>query len=516
MYSWGEGRGEGRLWQAVVLLLLLCIPVRADAPASQPSASQTKAVIVQLQGEINDYSRDQLINRFNQARGLGAKVVILNVDTYGGLVTAGEEISRFLKRQDDIHTIAFVEDKAISAGAMIAMACDEIVMSGSATLGDCAPIVFGATGLEAMPPAERAKAESTVLLDFADSAQRNHHDPLLAAAMVDVARTVYWVQNDKGEKRFVDDKDYAKLIATKQWTDVPGAPVPIDGPTTLLTVSSDQAVRYGLASGIAGSAQALAQQRGYVVVAELSSGIGEKLVEILGSAAVRGLLIVIFLQCLYIVLHAPGHGVAETIGLAALILMLGVPLLTGYAQWWEILLIFAGLVLIAFEILLPGHFFPGITGGILVVFGLIMTFVPKDTGPAIPHSFSAAWIAMQKGIIVVAAAMGSSVLLWMWLSRFLPKMPYFSRLIITATTGNRPTASASGPVAGNTVPWPPVGAVGKALTELRPGGSAEFYDPAIADKRITSVVSETGFLPAGSELVVRALAGPSIIVRKKE
>jgi membrane-bound ClpP family serine protease len=123
---------------------------------------------------------------------------------------------------------------------------------------------------------------------------------------------------------------------------------------------------------------------------------------------------------------------------------------------------------------------------------------------------------MQKGIIVVAAAMGSSVLLWMWLSRFLPKMPYFSRLIITATTGNRPTASASGPVAGNTVPWPPVGAVGKALTELRPGGSAEFYDPAIADKRITSVVSETGFLPAGSELVVRALAGPSIIVRKKE
>ena len=83
-------------------------------------------------------------------RKFGAKNIILNLDSYGGLVTAGEEISRYIKRQSDLHTIAFVQDKAISAGAMIAMACDEIVMSNSATLGDCAAIVFGPTGLETM------------------------------------------------------------------------------------------------------------------------------------------------------------------------------------------------------------------------------------------------------------------------------------------------------------------------------------------------------------------------------
>ena len=58
---------------------------------------------------------------------------------YGGLVSAGLEISHFLKSQRDVHTIAFVGAKAISAGAMIAIACDEIVMAPSAQIGDCAP-----------------------------------------------------------------------------------------------------------------------------------------------------------------------------------------------------------------------------------------------------------------------------------------------------------------------------------------------------------------------------------------
>jgi membrane-bound serine protease (ClpP class) len=225
---------------------------------------------------------------------------------------------------------------------------------------------------------------------------------------------------------------------------------------------------------------------------------------------------VIFLQCLYIVLHAPGHGVAETIGLLALLLMLGIPMLTGYGQWWEILLIFVGLGLIALEIALPGHFFPGITGAILVLFGLVMTFVPKDNGvPASAENWRLVWIAMQKGIVVVAAALATSVLLWIWIGRFLPKVPYFNRLIITATSGG---TGAGGGVPRDPSPaigWPPIGAVGKALSELRPGGSAEFFDPAIADKRITSVVSEAGYVAAGSEIVVRAVAGPSVIVRKK-
>ena len=322
--SLSTGRGGKRrpdyLSLGVLVLATLFIfqsSARADNASTTAPSPDNRAVLIQLTGEINDYTRDQLEQRVDQVRGLGAKNVILSIDTYGGLLTDGLDISRFLKRQDDLHIIAFVQDKAISAGAMIAMACDEIVMSDSASLGDCAPIIFGPEGLEAMPPTERAKAEGPVLVDFNESAVRNHHDPLLAAAMVALNRAVYWVQNDLGDKRFVDDKQYAELIATKQWKDVPGAPIPIVGPDTLLTVDSQQAVQYGLASGIAADPQTLAHQRGLTIIADLSPGWGDDLVQILSGPVARGLLIVIFLQCLYIVLHAPGHGVAETIGLAA-------------------------------------------------------------------------------------------------------------------------------------------------------------------------------------------------------
>jgi membrane-bound ClpP family serine protease len=262
----------------------------------------------------------------------------------------------------------------------------------------------------------------------------------------------------------------------------------------------------------------MAAARNYDILADFTPGWGEKAVEFLSGAVVRGLLIVLFLQCLYIVLHAPGHGVAETVGLLSLLLMLGVPLLTGYAQWWEILVIFLGLGLVSFEIILPGHIFPGVTGGILVLFGLVMTFVPADlNGPSFFPARSA-WPLLEKGLVVVAAAMASSLFLWFWLSKFLPKVPILNRIIITATSGNLPMSAmaTSGGTSPATDRWPPPGAIGKALSELRPGGRAEFFDPAISDRRIAFVVSESGFLPAGADIVVRELSGPSVIVRKKE
>jgi len=510
------GMKSGVLPIALGFLLSLVPLARADDSTTAPA--KQKAVIIQLQGEVDDYNADELTRRFDEARKLGANVVILNLDTYGGLVTSGLDISRFIKRQTDLHTIAFVEDKAISAGAMIAMACDEIVVSGSASIGDCAPIVFGDEGeLEAMPPAERAKAESPVLLDFDESAHRNHHDPLLAAAMVDVTRVVYWVQDKQGNRKFVDDKEYADLMKTGNWIDVPGAKVPVDGPTTLLVVDSDEALQYGLATGQAASATALADQRGYDLVADLTPGWGENLVEILSGGIARGLLIIIFLQCLYIVLHAPGHGAAETVGLIALGLMLGVPLLTGYGTWWEILMVFVGLTLISFEILLPGHIFPGISGLILLVFGLILTFIPKaPTGaPTIFEDPHLAWVSAQRGVYIVAAALGSSLFLWFWLNRFLPKMPVLNRLIITATSGNSPATLLSHSTAGSSSLWPPIGAIGKAATELKPGGSAEFFDPELSGSRVASVVSESGYIPLGTEIVVRTVDGPTVIVRKR-
>src|SRR5262249_10533993 len=117
----------------------------ASAPASTQSTGHS-AVVVVLAGQIDDFNKSFVIKRFREARQLGADTIILKINTYGGLVTSGLEISQFLKQQGDLHVIALIDEKAISAGAMIAIACDEIAMEPGAKLGDCAPIAVSSGG----------------------------------------------------------------------------------------------------------------------------------------------------------------------------------------------------------------------------------------------------------------------------------------------------------------------------------------------------------------------------------
>src|SRR5687767_7004501 len=98
----------------------------ATAPSTQPSLSS--AVIVGLDGEINEFTRASLISRVAEARSRGAGTVIVRLNTPGGMVGPALEITRFLKRTEDLRLIAYVDEMAYSAGAMIAVACDEIYM----------------------------------------------------------------------------------------------------------------------------------------------------------------------------------------------------------------------------------------------------------------------------------------------------------------------------------------------------------------------------------------------------
>lgn len=491
----------------------------ATAPASQPAG--LSSAIIQLHGDIDDTTRAAVFRHFKEARQLGATTVIVDINTYGGLVTAGLDISRFLKQQDDLHVIAFIDEKAISAGVMIALAADEIVMSPGSMMGDSAPISVGAGGLETLGEAERAKAESPILADFYESAVKNGYDPLLAQAMVSVGRSVYWIENDAGERRFVDAATYERLTsppstaatsATRQssaWRPVPGAPNPVDGENSLLTVHSELAVKLGLSSGIAASPRALAAERGLNIIATLAPSPGERLIGWLGGGVVRFILLLVFTQSLYAALHAPGHGFPEAIALTALGVLVGVPMMTGYAQWWEVIAIVLGLALLAVEIfVLPGFGVPGITGIVLFLYGLTMTFVGDEPGklPVFIPSLKGTRDAMTQALFIVTAGMACSLFLWFWLNRYLPKLPYFNKLILTTTSGG------GEPAAGGTaaaIAGPFVGERGLAITDLRPGGSARLD----GDGRVTAVVSDSGFVAAGSALIVREVAGNRIVVR---
>ncbi|HWE92732.1 MAG TPA: hypothetical protein VG269_02055 [Tepidisphaeraceae bacterium] len=503
-----------RLAVIVALLLVPGLPGvgRAASAATQPSGAS--AAVIRLSGEVDDFSRDALFRRFREAQAAGAKTVILEIDTYGGLVTSGLDISQFLRGQTAVHTIAFVNSKAISAGAMIAMACDEIVMAPGSVLGDCAPIVLDQSGhMQGLPLAERAKLQSPILRDFEDSAKKNGYSLAAAEAMVRVETSVYLVRNEQGVEKAVDQPEYQRLVASGEWQPASGVSNPVDGPETLLTVGPDLAGRLGLSKGIVPSPQALAADRGYTIVADLTPSFGDHLIEALNSGMARFVLLVVFMLSLYVAIHAPGHGAAEAIAIVSLGLLVGVPLLTGYAQWWEIGLIITGLALCAFEIFVfPGHGVSLVTGFLLVLFGLVMTFAGKDPGPSWLPTSAATWHHLRNGFFVVIGAMAASLVGGAYLQRFLPKLPLFRRLILTQVSGGTVPTPAGPPMKAGDDVWPFLGTVGVASSDLKPGGVVRF--PYGADTRTAPVVSAAGFVPEGTRVVVQEARGNRIVVRK--
>jgi membrane-bound serine protease (ClpP class) len=500
----------------IVLAALIIAVLGEGAPAAktiEPAPSAHAAAIIRLAGQVDDYRRDTLLHRFRQAEAAGAKTIIIEIDTYGGLVTSAMDISRFLRGQSSVHTIAFVDDKAISAGSMIAMACDEIVMSPGAVLGDCAPIVLDRSGrLEPLPAAERAKLQSPILRDFEDSAKRNGYSPAVVDAMVKVESSVYLVQDSQGQTRVVDEREYDRLMAAGQWKPAAGVVNPIDGPDTLLTVGPDLARRLGLSKGNARSAHDLAQQRGFQIVADLTPGVGDALVEAINSTWARFVLLVVFLLSLYVALHNPGHGAAEAVATLSLGLLIVVPLVTGYAQLWEIVLIFVGLALCAFELFVfPGHGVSLVFGLFLLLAGFVMTFAGSDPGSHWLPQSNATWHHLQTGLVVVVSAMVASIIGAILLRGFLPHTPMFRRLILTETSGARPPTAAGAPVKAGDDVWPFLGTTGVAATDLRPGGIVQF--PYGNDLRRASVVSTSGFVSAGTKVIVQEARGNHIVVR---
>jgi membrane-bound serine protease (ClpP class) len=178
--------------------------------------------------------------------------------------------------------------------------------------------------------------------------------------------------------------------------------------------------------------------------------------------------------------------------------------------------ILLGVFLIALEIfVIPGFGLTGISGILLLLCGLVMTWVGNEPAglPGILPKLPATQQALKGGIQIVVTGMVCSLLLWAWLQRYLPRLPYFNKLILTTPSGNIDVAPSSISGAVEAITWPAVGSQGRAMTDLKPGGTAAFFDPATNDSRVTDVVSDAGYVPAKSAVVVREVHGNRIVVR---
>jgi membrane-bound serine protease (ClpP class) len=504
--------------------------IGAEIPqASQPSQAPHAAIIT-IKDEINDVTLESLKRRVAQARQAGATLVVFEMDTPGGLVHSALEICTFIKNTTDIKIVAWVNPSAYSAGAMIALSCNEVVMSSASKVGDCAPIIISPTeGLKELGGTERAKAESPILKEFRDSAHRRGYDPLLCEAMVRMGSEIWWLENGPGgERKFALKREKEQLMseADSAWRPVKTIHDPVSGADIdlrqpivedrdLLTLTQTEACVFGFAKAIVSNERELRAR--YDIAGEMprfEQNWAEGIADFLSSPLIRTILMILIALGAYAEFQAPGHFLGLAVAVVALVIFLGAPYLTGLADVWEILLVLAGIILIGLEIfVIPGFGIAGIIGIMLLLIGLIATFVPVEPGPVIIPRMPATWLGLKTGLQVVFGGLALALVGAWFLNKYLPKIPGGRELFPQPPRDAAP-AAASGPTDAylttgsgmQSVVQP--GETGIALTKLRPAGKAQI------NGRRVDVITQGQMLDEGCPVEVIEVSGIRIVVRE--
>ncbi|HKQ46972.1 MAG TPA: NfeD family protein [Phycisphaerae bacterium] len=496
--------------------------VAGEGTTTAPAAH--RGAIVTIEDEINDVTLASMKRRVEQAREDGADLIVFEMNTPGGLVSSALEICTYIKNITDLKTVAWVKPSAYSAGAMISLACNEVVMASASKMGDCAPIVISPTeGLQELGKTERAKAESPILKEFRDSAHRRGYDPLLCEAMVRQGYEIWWLEKGPGgERRFVLKDEKEKLLGEKNspWRPVEKMKDPVSGgeldvrqpvveDRDLLTLTQSEAVAFGFAKAIVSSENELRSHYGITGVLErFTTTWSEDVADFLSSPVVRTILMMLIMLGVYAEFNAPGHFVGGAVALIALMVFLGAPYITGVADAWEILLVVLGVILLGVEIfVLPGFGVAGILGILLIFVGFIATFVPAEPGPIIVPRMPGTWLGLKTGLQVVFGGL-LLAMVGMWaLNKFLPKMPGARGLFLA------PASATNIVAAGLDIPAGPqqivqLGDRGRTLTQLRPAGKAQI------NGRRVDVIAQGLMIDDGREVEIVEISGGRVVVRE--
>lgn len=199
----------------------------SGSPATIPAARQADRVaIITIQGQIDKWTEYSVSRRMERAVDGGADAIVFEIDTPGGEVGAVRGISSAIKNSPIPNTVAWVNPDAFSGGAIIAIACREIVAAQSATMGDALPIMIGPMGMQSMSDAERQKFVAPLLADVVDSARRNGYDERLVQAFVTLGVELWLIENiETGERRFVSADEYQMLFDEEPPRADPAQPV---------------------------------------------------------------------------------------------------------------------------------------------------------------------------------------------------------------------------------------------------------------------------------------------------
>lgn len=442
----------------LALVSALVLLASASRAMAQPSAGFGDGPVyrVTIDGMIDAALANYVDRAVSDAEADSAAVVLLTVDTFGGLIDAADQIVKRLLRAE-VPVVAVIDKNAISAGALISYAADRIYVTPGASMG-------AATAVNATGEYAPEKIQSATRALIRSTAEANGRDGRIAEAMVDERIEIDGVV-DEGE---------------------------------LLTLSASEAVEIGVADAEVASPEAALDALGLAgreSVAHEASG-AEKVLRFLGSPVMASLLMLMMLGGLYFELQTPGVGFAGAMALVGAGLFFAPHYLLGLAQSWEIALFAVGIILLAVEVFVtPGFGVFGIAGVVATLGALLIALVP-NIGFQFPSDGEIA-----QATTTLAATLVLLVVLAVSLGRYLPRSERFSRLILadelSAVTGHTSADT------DETL----LGLRGRAITTLRPSGTADL------NGRRVDVVATGQFVDAGTDVEVVSVRGSVVEVR---
>ena len=362
--------------------------------ASTPCIAEGTAYVVSIDGEVNPGLASYV------ERSIGRlspdDLLIVRIHTFGGRVDVATEI-RDAIIDAPCPTIAWVNKRAISAGALIALACNHIAMVPESSIGAVTPVDgAGAKASEKIVSYLRSEMRAT--------AEQNGRNPEIAEAMVDESL-------DAGHG----------LDA---------------GPGTLLTLTASEAVDVGFADTLVSELADLVPAFGYqqATFEEILISDGESVVRFLSHPVVGSILMMLGLGGVFYIVKTGSLGPIALIGVGALGLFFGGQYLAGFSTFTEMLLFAGGVLLIVLEIfVIPGFGVAGVLGFALMVAGLFLS----SAAPGAFDNIDALSVPMT---MISAALIGFCLLVWA-MYRFLPNSSRFRRLALFGES-----VSASAPV----------------------------------------------------------------------
>jgi membrane-bound serine protease (ClpP class) len=456
-----------------VIVSLAAVLVSVGSSAAQAESDGGPVYVMRVDGTI-DLGLAPYVDRvLDAAEDDGAAAVIIVIDTPGGRLDAVIQM-RDAIIDTDVRTVALVDSTAYSAGALVAIASDEIYLTPGAVVGAATP-VRSDTGQVA-----DEKTISAVRAAFESAAEVNGRDPQVAAAMVDTRVEI------------------AGLVSDEE----------------LLTLTVSEAIEFGYAEGEVADLDALLVELGLddneLVVTSLA--FSEHLVRILTNPFVAGVLLLAGLLLIVGDFFSGGLGVAAVGGVALLALFFWGHLLVGLAGWEDLVLMLVGIALIAVEVfVIPGFGVAGILGMIALGAGAFMSMIYRDFDFVTAEDLWRAGLTV--GFTLLAAVVGSVLLVMLVARRGAP-----SGLVLSTRlgSGERVTdRTTSGwlrwfggndrleadrvdgrdhPGAGIEISL--VGATGLAVSDLRPSGIAD-----IEGHRF-DVITSGEYVPAGEPIEV--------------